>query len=140
MGKFPSLFGERGAPEKNEFLSGLIAPFMKFKEMPLPPEDAPTPMRFGNVEKLISHFTEAGFIEIDTQEHVKALPWPSSPKELYKHVYDVAVPLQPYFDSFDEQTKQIALDEIESSFEPVWDGEFTRALGAFNIVSALKPN
>lgn len=129
-----------GAPEKNEFLSGLIAPFMKYKEMPAPPEDAPTPMRFGHVDKLIGYFSAAGFNEINTHEYVEVLPWPGSPKELFKHVYDVAVPLQPYFDSFDEQTKQKALNEIESSFGSFWDGEFTRALGAFNVVSAIKPN
>lgn len=127
-----------GADEKNEYFGTILQPFMQRKEMPLLPDDAPSPTRFGNVSALTYTFEQAGFREVSTQAYCEPLPWPGTPKELFQHFYDVAVPLQPYIDSFKEDEQAEALNEIEHNFKQLWDGSFTRAAASFNAISVVK--
>lgn len=127
-----------GAPENNEYFSTILMPFMKRREMPMPPADAPTPGRFGDVSALAGLFERTGFSKVGTQEYVEPLPWPGTPGDLYRHFYDMAAPLQPYIDSFPLDVQQQVLREVEQGFEHVWDGDFTRASASFNAVFVVK--
>ncbi len=127
-----------GAAENNEYFGTILAPFMQRREMPTPPDDAPTPTRFGDTAKLIALFRQAGFSEVHSQEYREVLPWPGTPRELYSHFYDVAAPLQPYIDSFDVQVQAEVLDEIEQAFGRCWDGTHTNAAASFNAIYLKK--
>lgn len=127
-----------GANATNPFFSTILSPFMKRKEMPLPPADAPTPSRFGDVRGLASLFEQAGFTDVVADECSEPLPWPGTPEALYRHFYDMAAPLQPYLDSFSDEDQADAIGEVVKGFEPVWDGTHTRARASFNRVTVVK--
>jgi ubiquinone/menaquinone biosynthesis C-methylase UbiE len=127
-----------GANEKNEYFGTILTPFMQRKEMPNMPADAPTPGRFGDVTELTEMFKQAGFHRVATEEYCQPLPWPGSPRQLFEHFYDVAVPLQPFIDSFDDRDQEEALVEIDNGFKHCWDGEYTRAVASFNAITLVK--
>lgn len=127
-----------GSNATNPFFSTILAPFMKRKDMPQPPADAPTPSRFGDVAQLAGLFEQAGFSEVRANQHCEPLPWPGTPEELYRHFYDMAAPLQPYLDSFSDDDHAAAITEVVSGFAPVWDGRHTRARASFNSVTVVK--
>jgi ubiquinone/menaquinone biosynthesis C-methylase UbiE len=131
-------FAVWGADDKNQYFGTILVPFIQRKEMPAMPEDAPTPTRFANCAGLTKVFEGKGFNKVSTHEYCEPLPWPGSPATLFKHFYDMAVPLQAYIDSFSEEQQSAAQSEIEQGFSEVWDGEFTRAKASFNVITVEK--
>lgn len=127
-----------GAGEKNEYFGTILTPFMSRKEMPAPPADAPTPTRFADTTELAHAFQKTGFSKVNVDEYCEPLPWPGNPRTLFNHFYDVAVPMQPYIDSFSDEEQTAALAEIEQAFQPCWDGRYTRAVASFNAISVVK--
>ena len=53
-------------------------------------------------------------------------------------LYEVAVPLQPYIDSFSTEERKAAISEVVSEYSKDWDGAYTRAQGAINVASGIK--
>ncbi len=127
-----------GPVEQSPFSTALLGPFMKRKEMPTPPPDAPQPMRFAAPGSLSSALSQAGFQSVVEETRVKEMPWPGPPEELFQHVYEVAVPLQPYIDSFDTEEREAAVSEVVAEYSKNWDGSYTRAHGAINVVSGMR--
>lgn len=127
-----------GSPEQNEYFGSILAPFNQRREMPAQSDDMPTPTRFGDVSKLTALFARQGFIDVASQAYCEALPWPGTPRELFQHFYDMAVPLQPYIDSFDDNEREAVLQEIEEAFSKRWDGKYTNAFASFNTVYLTK--
>lgn len=127
-----------GPIEQSQFTTALLGPFMKRKEMPEPPPDAPQPMRFAAPGSLSSALSQAGFRSVSEETRVKEMAWPGTPEELFQHVYEVAVPLQPYIDSFSTEDREAAIGEVIAEYTKNWDGKYTRAQGAINVVSGMR--
>ncbi len=51
---------------------------------------------------------------------------------------EVAVPLQPYIDSFSTEDREAAISEVVSEYSKNWDGTYTRAQGAINVASGIR--
>ncbi len=127
-----------GPVEQSPFTTALLGPFMKRKEMPSPPPDAPQPMRFAAPGSLSSALSQAGFQSVLEETRINEMAWPGPPEELFQHVYEVAVPLQPYIDSFSTEEREAAVSEVVSEYAKNWDGTHTRAQGAINVVSGIR--
>ena len=127
-----------GPVEQSPFVTDFLGPFMMRKEMPKIPQDAPHPMRFGVPGSLSSELSRAGFRSVLEETRIEELPWPGPPDELWQHVYEIAVPMQPYFDSFSEVEREAAIHEVIANCSKHWDGKYTRSQGAINIASAIR--
>jgi SAM-dependent methyltransferase len=127
-----------GPVEQSPFITTLLGPFMKRKEIPALPPDAPQPMRFAVPGSLSSVLSQAGFRSITEETRVVEMAWPGPPKELFQHIYDVAVPLRSYIDSFSAEDRKAAISEVIAGYNKNWDGRYTRAQGSINIASGIR--
>ena len=127
-----------GPAEQSPFVTFFLGPFMKRKALPELPPDAPHPMRFAAPGSLSSELSRAGFRSVVEETRIGELAWPGPPKELWQHVYEIAVPMQPYFDSFSVEERESAIGEVIAEFNKHWDGTYTRAQGAINIASGIR--
>jgi SAM-dependent methyltransferase len=127
-----------GPVEQSPFVTDFLGPFMMRREMPEIPEDAPHPMRFGAPGSLSSEMNRAGFRSVLEETRIEELPWPGPPEELWQHVYEIAVPMQPYFDSFSGEVREAAIREVIANCSKHWDGKYTRGQSAINIVSGKR--
>lgn len=127
-----------GADEKNEYFGNMLTPFVQRKDMPAMPEDAPTPSRFADCAALAARFQSQSFAKVAVHEYCEPLLWPGNPRSLFHHFYDMAVPLQPYIDSFSEADQEAAIKDIEGALAARFDGEHTAASASFNVVCLEK--
>jgi ubiquinone/menaquinone biosynthesis C-methylase UbiE len=89
-----------GAVEQNTLVRTVMFPFAKRKPPPILPHGAPHPFRFAEPGSLAAELINAGFSAVQEQQKVVSCPWPGPPDELWNQAYEMAVPLQPFFDSF----------------------------------------
>ena len=120
-----AVFISWGAVEQNILARTMIFPFAKRKAPPTLPPRAPHPFRFSVPGSLAAELTNAGFSAVQEQQKVVSCPWPGPPDELWNQVYEMAVPLQPYFDSFDPDERNAAIREVITEFGNYYDGEYT---------------
>jgi ubiquinone/menaquinone biosynthesis C-methylase UbiE len=111
-----------GDVSKNGLVRSIIGPFANRKELPTPPPSAPHPFRFAKEGSLSTELKSAGFSQVNEQTHIVPCPWPGPPEELLNQVYEIAIPLQPFFNSFDNQDKQQAEQEVIAILNTFYDG------------------
>jgi ubiquinone/menaquinone biosynthesis C-methylase UbiE len=127
-----------GDVNKNGLARSVIGPFAKRKELPALPPTAPQPFRFAREGSLTAELESAGFSEIEEQTLVVPCPWPGPPAEFWHQVYDLAVPLQPFFNSFDSQERQDAIDEVISILSEFYDGTHTDPSTCIVVARAVR--
>ena len=114
-----------GAVEQNTLARTVMFPFAKRKAPPISPHGAPHPFRFAEPGSLAAELINAGFSVVQEQQKVVSCPWPGPPDELWNQAYEMAVPLQPFFDSFDPDERNAAIREVITEFGNYYDGEYT---------------
>lgn len=103
---------------------------------PAPPADAPQPLRFAPAGKLADALTSAGFRDVREDREVLVLPWPGPPDELWRHLYDIAIPLRPLFDGLSGRDRQAAIDESVAGYAKYYDGKTVNVPASIVTVSA----
>ena len=114
-----------GGLDTNRYVLSALGPFVKRRELPPMPADVPQPLRFATKGSLSAELERAGFSAIAEESRVLPAPWPGPPEELWQQFYEVAVPMQPYIDSFDAATREAARAEAIAEFRQCYDGTFT---------------
>jgi SAM-dependent methyltransferase len=125
-------------PEQNPYLAVALGPFIKRRELPQPPADAPQPLRFAAAGSLSAELKNAGFAAVSEEVRTVPGPWPGSPEELWQQFYDVAVPLQPYIDSFSASEREAALPEVFAGYRVYFDGRSTDVPIGIVVASARR--
>jgi hypothetical protein len=115
-----------------------LGPFIKRRELPPPPPDAPQPLRFAAPGSLSAELKNAGFAAVSEEVRTVPAPWPGSPEELWQQFYDVAVPLQPYIDSFSAREREAALPEVYAGYRVYFDGRRTDVPVGIVVASAQR--
>jgi SAM-dependent methyltransferase len=126
-------------PPQNALARTLIGPFASRRPPPAPPADAPQPFRFAAPGSLANALERAGFVSVDEQHREVPCPWPGPPEEMWQQLYDLAVPLQPYIDSFAADEREAAVAEVIAAFSECYDGTHTDPTAGINLVHARKP-
>jgi len=134
-----AVFAVWGSVEQSPFLIDSLRPFIMRKEMPPLPSDAPQMMRFAKPGTLSSELTQAGFRSVCEMPRIVEMAWPGPPEELWKYFYELAVPLQPYFESLPAKDRESAISEVLGAYKKHWDGRCTRMDTAINIVTGIGP-
>jgi ubiquinone/menaquinone biosynthesis C-methylase UbiE len=122
-----------GPPEQSIFAQTMLEPFLKRKALPTLPEDAPEPFRFAVSGSLSKILRAAGFSEIHEETRIVPCPWSGTPEELWQQIYDLAVPFQPFFDSFGKGEREQAVNEVIAGFRKYYDGQVTTPTAAINV-------
>jgi len=125
-------------PEHNPYVAAALAPFMKRRELPQPPPDAPQPLRFAAAGSLSAELENAGFAAVSEELRTVPGPWPGPSEELWQQFYDVAVPLQPYIDSFSASEREAALPEVFAGYRVYFDGRSTNVPIGIVVASARR--
>lgn len=133
-----AVFISWGAVEQNTLARTMIFPFAKRKALPTLPPGSPHPFRFSVPGSLAEELTNAGFSAVQEQHKVVSCPWPGPPDELWNQVYEMAVPLQPYFDSFDPDERNDAIREVITEFGNYYDGEYTDPTTNITVATGKK--
>lgn len=124
-----------GDLERNTLARTVMMPFAKRRQPPPLPAGAPHPFRFAEPGSLAGELERAGFAGIQEEQKKVRCPWPGSPEELWRQVYDMAVPLQAFFDAFEPAERNAAVNEVIAEFSQFHDGEYTDP-GTFIVVAA----
>lgn len=125
-----------GPPEESPYFAHAVGPFMQRLSPPPPPPDAPSPLRFAPPGKLVDALTAAGFRETREERRSMVLPWPGPPDELWKHIYDIAIPLRPLFDGLSGDERTAALAESVAGYAKYYDGRTVNVPASIVTVSA----
>ena len=125
-------------PEHNPYVAAALAPFMKRRELPQSPPDAPQPLRFASAGSLSAELENAGFAAVSEELRTVPGPWPGPSEELWQQFYDVAVPLQPYIDSFSASEREAALPEVFAGYRVYFDGRSTNVPIGIVVASARR--
>jgi len=125
-----------GPPEESPYFMNAVGPFARRLSPPPPPEDAPTPLRFAPPGKLANALTAAGFRDTREDRSSLVLPWPGSPDELWRHLYDIAVPLRPLFDGLSGDERAAAIGESVAGYAKYYDGKTVNVPASIVTVSA----
>jgi SAM-dependent methyltransferase len=125
-----------GPPEESPYFLNAVGPFARRLAPPPPPPDAPTPLRFAPPGKLADALAAAGFRDIREDRRVLILPWPGPPRELWQHLYDIAVPLRPLFDGLSGDERSAAIDESIAGYASYYDGKAVNVPASIVTVSA----
>ena len=126
-------------PQGNALARNALAPFVRRKPPPTPPPDAPGPFRFAHHGSLSAELERAGFVDVRESHETVACPWPGPPEELWQQIYEVAVPLQPYFDAFDSAQREEAIAEVIAGFHLCFDGDSTDPTAGIVLARGTKP-
>jgi SAM-dependent methyltransferase len=124
-----------GPAEASPYMSCGIGPFMRRLNPPAPPPEAPGPMRYAAPGSLSRELYTAEFEAVYEEQQVVDLPWPGSPEELWRHLYEVAVPMRPLFDGLPAADREQAIAEAVSGYEQYYDGEHVHVPAAIVIAS-----
>jgi len=125
-----------GPPDESPYFMNAVGPFMQRLSPPSPPADAPTPLRFAPPGKLVQALTAAGFHDMREDRRSLVLPWPGSPRELWQHLYEIAVPLRPLFDGLSGDERSAAIDESIAGYAKYYDGKTVNVPASIVTVSA----
>jgi len=125
-----------GLPDESPYFMNAVGPFMQRLSPPSPPADAPTPLRFAPPGKLVQALTAAGFHDTREDRRSLVLPWPGSPRELWQHLYEIAVPLRPLFDGLSGDERSAAIDESIAGYAKYYDGKTVNVPASIVTVSA----
>lgn len=132
-------FAVWAGPSENALARTLIGPFARRRRPPDLPEDTPHPFRFAAPDRLASELRQVGFEAVDDSLRQLPCPWAGPPDEMWQQLYDLAVPLQPYIDSFAKPERAAAIDEVIAGFTQCYDGAHTDPTTAVRLVYARKP-
>jgi SAM-dependent methyltransferase len=127
-----------GSPEESPYFMNAVGPFARRLSPPAPPADAPTPLRFAPPGKLADALASAGFHAIREDRRSLVLPWPGPPRELWEHLYDIAVPLRPLFDGLTGAERSAAIDESIAGYAAYYDGTSVNVPASIVTVSASR--
>ena len=125
-----------GPPDESPYFMNAVGPFMQRLSPPSPPADAPTPLRFAPPGKLVQALTAAGFHDTREDRRSLVLPWPGSPRELWQHLYEIAVPLRPLFDGLSGDERAAAIGESVAGYAQYYDGKSVNVPASIVTVSA----
>lgn len=123
-----------GPLEQSIFAQALLTPFLKRKALPVLPADAPEPFRFAKFGSLSSVLQKANFRDIQEETRLVPCLWQGLAEELWQHIYDQAVPFQPFFDSFEPDERKQAVNEVINGFQQYADGQKITLTAAINTV------
>ncbi|WP_089727367.1 class I SAM-dependent methyltransferase [Candidatus Thiosymbion oneisti] len=127
-----------GPVEKNNFARIVISPFAKRKASPILPPEAQHPFRFAESGSLSAALNNAGFSQLMEQQKVVSCPWLGPPEEMWEQIYELAAPLQPFFDSFDPDERNAAVREVIEEFGNFYDGEYTDPTTSIIVAAGIK--
>lgn len=127
-----------GPIEESDYARTVISPFAKRKALPALPPEALQPFRFAESDSLSAALSNAGFSQPTEQQQVVACPWPGPPEEMWEQVYELAAPLQPFFDSFDPDERNAAIREVIAEFGNFYDGERTDSTTGIVVATGTK--
>ena len=125
-----------GPVEESPYIMNAVGPFARRLSPPPPPADAPTPLRFAPPGKLVGALTAAGFEEAHEDRHSVVLPWPGPPDELWRHLYDIAIPLRPLFDGLSGDERANAISESVAGYANFYDGHAVNVPASIVTVTA----
>jgi SAM-dependent methyltransferase len=125
-----------GLPDESPYFMNAVGPFARRLSPPPPPADAPGPLRFAPLGKLVDALTAAGFHDTREDRRSVVLPWPGSPDELWQHLYDIAVPLRPLFDGLSGDERSAAIGESVAGYAQYYDGKTVNVPASIVTVSA----
>lgn len=131
-------FAAWGPAEASPYVLCGFGPFMQRLNPPPPPPDAPGPMRYAAAGSLSNALGAAGFGAVAEEQQTIELSWPGSPEELWRHLYDVAVPMRPLFDGLPAAEREQAIAEAVAGYAHYDDGEQVRVPAAVIIASAQR--
>lgn len=126
-------------PQGNALARTALAPFVRRSPPPNPPPGAPGPFRFAKRGSLSAVLERAGFADVEESHETVACPWPGPPEELWQQLYEVAVPLQPYFDAFDSAQREEAIAEVIAEFHLCFNGKSTDPTAGIVLARGTKP-
>ncbi len=115
-----------GAREDNMLARTVMGPFAKRKPPPAPPPGAPDPQRYAKPGSLAAEMERAGFLDVVEKRLTLPVPWEGPPEELWRHVFEVAVPIRTFVSTFEPDERDAAVAEVLEAFARVYDGAVTR--------------
>jgi len=136
-----AVFVAWGPLEDNVLARTVLAPFVARlgSAPPAPPAGAPHPFRFAQPGSLSRELVQAGFDSVREHGEVVSCPWPGPPDELWRQVYDMAVPLRPFFDGFAAELRTAAIGEVIRGLEGFYDGVHTDPTTSIVVATGTKP-
>jgi ubiquinone/menaquinone biosynthesis C-methylase UbiE len=132
-------FAAWGSPGPSETYSGFfLGPFFARKPPPQPPPDMPFPLRFAAPNSMADALVRAGLRDVIEDNVIIPYPFPGTPEEAWAAFYDVAVPMQPYLDSFTSDERAAAFREAVALLPRERNPERTDLTAPVNFAVATK--
>jgi ubiquinone/menaquinone biosynthesis C-methylase UbiE len=111
-----------GAPERNFWVTSVMAPITRIMEIPSPPPGSPGMFRCSDKELMADLFKQAGLKNILVKE-INANGEAESFEQFWEYMNDLAAPVVAAMGKADDATKKKIKNEVSDSFRQKYPGE-----------------
>jgi ubiquinone/menaquinone biosynthesis C-methylase UbiE len=127
-----------GPPAAQGFFASTVGVCLKYAQVPPPEPGAPTPFTYARPGSLAAVMREAGFRQVEEEQHAVDYPWPGPPEEFLQHAREVAAPLRAILGALPPERRAEAEAEMLATLGRYADGGRLHFPAAIVVASGVR--